>query len=118
VFSLLYVCHLYQEGLKMTLVAVNENGVRVGESHPRVRLTDWEVELIRILHEEDSLGYRRLAAIFEVSKRTIRDICHYRRRAETVVAWVEPRQAQRERRKATLEVRMAAGDPTMLDPCE
>jgi hypothetical protein len=83
------------------LVAVNENGVRIGESHPRVRLTDWEVELIRLLHEdqEQPVGYRRLAAIFEVSKRTIRDICAYRRRAETLVAWVEPRQAQREKKR-------------------
>ena len=86
----------------MRLVAVNENGVRVGESHPRVRLTDGEVELIRVLHEDAvaPLGYRKLAEIFEVSKRTIRDICAYRRRAETVVAWVEPRQVQREKRKA------------------
>lgn len=86
----------------IVLVAVNENGVRIGESHPRVRLTDGEVELIRLLHEDEHepVGYRRLAAIFEVSKRTIRDICAYRRRAETVAAWVEPRQLQRQRKKA------------------
>lgn len=84
------------------LVAVNANGVRIGESHPRARLTDWEVELIRQLHEdlEEPIGYRRLAAIFEVSKRTIRDVCAYRRRAETVAAWVEPRQEKRKRKGA------------------
>lgn len=89
----------------LRLVAVNENGVRVGESHPRVRLTDGEVELIRSMHEDsdEPLGYRRLATIFEVSKRTIRDICAYRRRAETVVAWIEPRQLQRERKRLRLE---------------
>lgn len=35
----------------MPEVLVNEKGRRVGETHPRARLTDHEVDLIRELHE-------------------------------------------------------------------
>jgi len=64
-------------------IAVNERGLRIGESHPRVKLADHDVALIRELHEDHGMGYRALARKFEVSKRTIRDICSYRTRAQT-----------------------------------
>lgn len=66
------------------LVTTNDRGLRIGESHARAKLTDHEVDLIRELHEEHGMGYRLLATKFEVSKRTIRDICSYRKRAQTV----------------------------------
>lgn len=43
------------------LVGVNENGRRVGESHPRAKLSDREVEQMFELHEKYGLGYRALA---------------------------------------------------------
>ncbi len=88
--------------------AINANGLRVGEDHPRAKLTDHDVDLIRdALDERDAfvavlvgLGYRRLvirralswlemdvrgiARRFEVSRSLIQDIYVGRRRAQTV----------------------------------
>jgi hypothetical protein len=61
-------------------VLVNEAGYRIGESHPASELSDADVERMRDLHEEAGWGYRRLSAEFQVPKRTVRDICTYRRR--------------------------------------
>ena len=52
------------------------------------RLTDHEVELMRVMHEEfplghpEHVGYRKLTAIFQVPRYTVRDFCLYRRRAK------------------------------------
>lgn len=67
-------------------VAVNERGLRVGESHQNSKLTDSEVELIRQLHE-DGLSYKKLAEKFEVSKSLIAAICRYERRNQAVERW-------------------------------
>ena len=55
-------------------------GHRIGESHPRARLSDTDVSLIRTLHEEHQLGYGTLAEKFGVAKSTVQDICTYRTR--------------------------------------
>jgi len=67
------------------LVAVNELGRRVGQDHPRAKLTDREVELIRQLSEE-GMRYDVLAEKFEVSRWTIGRICRFEIRAQTVAA--------------------------------
>lgn len=72
---------------KFKLVAVNENGQRVGETHPRARLTDADVDLIRELREDHGLTYQQLADKFDVSKSLIRYICKYQRRAQTPATW-------------------------------
>lgn len=54
-------------------------GLRRGELHPKAVLTDHEVELVRQLHEQ-GVGYKTLVKKFEVSKRSIRDICSYKTR--------------------------------------
>lgn len=54
-------------------------GRRTGEEHPNAILTDGEVELMRQLRE-DGMTWDRLVEKFEVPKRTVRDICSYRRR--------------------------------------
>ena len=64
-------------------------GCPVGETHPRAKLTDREVELIRELYGQPdeqgrAYGYRRLAAMFEVSKSFIRYVVKGERR------WQEP----------------------------
>lgn len=68
-------------------VGVNEKGVRVGEDHQRATLTDHDVELMRQLHEQDGIGYKRLAKMFEVSVRNVRDIVNYKRRVTAPTAW-------------------------------
>ena len=42
---------------------VNERGRRIGEPHPRAKLTGHEIELIRELAER--MSYREIAARFE-----------------------------------------------------
>jgi hypothetical protein len=54
-------------------------GRRVGEEHPNAILTDAEVERMRQLREEGKT-WDWLVEKFEVPKRTVRDICAYRRR--------------------------------------
>ncbi len=60
-------------------IFVNEQGRRVGESHPMAVLSDHEVELVHELYA-DGYGYKRLAKIMEVSHRSIRDILNGKRR--------------------------------------
>lgn len=68
------------------MVAINAEGRVVGEDHPRAKLTDADVELIRELHEEyEGYGYRKLAKMFDVSRWYIRDLCTYKRRNGIVV---------------------------------
>lgn len=69
------------------MVAVNERGWRIGETHHRAKATDAEIDLIRELHEEHGWGYRKLSMKFKLSKRTIRDICSYRKRAQFISGW-------------------------------
>ena len=68
------------------LVAVNAQGLRIGDSHPNASLTDGEVETVRRLHEA-GMSYEALAAKFEVSYWTIGRICRYERRAQTVAGF-------------------------------
>lgn len=65
------------------LIAVNEAGKRIGESHHMAELSDHEVDLMRELHENHAKGYKWLAKCFEVPLRTVRDICNYTKRAQT-----------------------------------
>lgn len=69
--------------LRTILVAVNEDGLRIGESHPRAKLSDDDVELIRSL-AEDGMCYRVIAQKFEISRVTVGRICRYERRGQTV----------------------------------
>ncbi len=62
-------------------IACNDAGVRIGESHQNAKLTDREVDTIRDLYDS-GIGYRRLSAMFEVSKTAIRLIVKCERRAQ------------------------------------
>lgn len=74
--------------MAMKLVGVNELGQRVGEDHPRARLTNHEVDLIRELGDEldhrgrRKWGRRKLSEKFEVSTWTIQSILECRSRAQ------------------------------------
>lgn len=70
-----------------TLVGISDQGKRCGETHPRARLTDHDIDLILTLREEHGLTYQQLADKFEVKKSTIADICKYRRRTTRPVRW-------------------------------
>ena len=60
--------------MKKQLVAVNERGLRVGDSHHNARLTNHEVDLLLTLRDE-GWSYRKLAEKFEISKSGVRKIC-------------------------------------------
>lgn len=63
------------------MVAVNDRGRRIGESHPRAKLDDHEIDLIRELLEEGmSLG--EAAAKFDISKKHASNIRACKARAQ------------------------------------
>lgn len=69
-------------------IAVNEIGRRIGESHPRAKLTDRDIDLIRELHEEHGMGYKTIARKFETCHMTIAKICRYEIRCQTPDRWL------------------------------
>lgn len=73
--------------LPSRMVAVNERGYRIGDSHQRAKLTDEQVEQIRELFEDGFHSYRRLAKMFTVNRGTIRDIVTFRRRNQYAERW-------------------------------
>jgi hypothetical protein len=81
------------EGMsKMKTVAVNEKGRRVGESHPRAKLSDHEVDLLRELVEEliasgmrPMEAYRQTAEKFELHVVTVKGIVRYAQRSAVAV---------------------------------
>lgn len=57
----------------------NAAGQRIGQSHPRAKLSDLEVEYIRRLATA-GLTHREIAAKFEISKSMVTLIVNYHRR--------------------------------------
>ena len=50
-----------------------------GEDHFKAKISDHDCELIRALRE-DGMAWSLIAEKFEVPKRTVRDICAFKRR--------------------------------------
>lgn len=59
--------------------AISDCGRIIGESHPRAKLTDKQVDMLRDLNDE-GIGYRRLAKMFNLPRSTVACICQYTRR--------------------------------------
>lgn len=74
------------------LIAVNERGLAIGESHPRAVLTNHEVEMLLELRAE-GFSYSWLAKKFEVAKGTVAKICRGERRGQYPVAFRRARGA-------------------------
>jgi DNA invertase Pin-like site-specific DNA recombinase len=72
---------------RVQFVAVNEQGYRIGSSHHNARLSDEVIDKIRDMHEDQEIGYRKLAKIFDIPLSTIKKICKYERRAQTPDRW-------------------------------
>lgn len=64
-------------------IALNENGRRIGESHPGAKLLDHEVDQVLALLEA-GLSYAQVAEKFDVSKSCIAHIATGRRRGQAV----------------------------------
>lgn len=69
-------------------VQINEHGLRIGQDHPKAILTDRQVRQFFELRAQ-GLGYRRLAAIFDISKSHARYICKGRSRCQTPTRFKE-----------------------------
>lgn len=72
------------------LIGIDDRGNRVGEDHPRAKLSDEDVELIRQLWEERGehpISLKQIANKFEVAKSTIHDIVTFKRRATYPTGW-------------------------------
>ena len=92
-------------------VAVNERGRRIGEPHHNALISDSLVDQMRARHEDDGLGYRKIAREFNVALTTVRKICRYERRAQTPERWKTIRATRArasENRKLLLPGRQAA----------
>lgn len=65
-------------------ISLNENGKRVGESHPRAKLLDREVDLVLDLLAS-GMSYAEAAQKMDVSKSCVAHIASGRRRSQVVV---------------------------------
>ncbi len=74
------------KGKKM-IVAVNEQGYRIGSSQHNCRLSDEIVDQIRDMHEDLGIGYRKIAKHLNLKRSTVQKICNYERRAQTPDRW-------------------------------
>lgn len=75
---------------KIVYLGLTAAGKRVGETHPRAKLSDHDVDLIRELgdpEDPDRLSYSVIADKFGVSKSTVRDIIKCRRRYAVAERW-------------------------------
>lgn len=74
-------------------VALNEEGRRIGEGHPRAKLLDAEVDQVLDLLAA-GLSYATVAAKMDVSKSCIAHIASGRRRSQTAARVVRVSLAQ------------------------
>jgi AraC-like DNA-binding protein len=70
--------------------AHNENGRRIGETHPVATIPDAVVRRIRDLREHEHWSLRRIAADCGVSVMHVWRICRYEVRAQIPVEWRTP----------------------------
>ena len=78
------------------MVALNENGQRIGETHHRARLTNHDVDLImELIDDADEcrkagrgfLTDSEIADKFEIAKSTVHAYRHGLRRCQIPVSW-------------------------------
>lgn len=69
------------------MVAVDERGFRVGETHHNARLSDALVEHIRDLFEYEGLRVGEICGRLGVARTTVKKIIRYERRISTPERW-------------------------------
>jgi len=69
------------------LVAYNESGWRIGETHHNSKISDERVDEIRDRHECFGWSYTRIARYYAMSYSTVQSICQYRRRGQRAERW-------------------------------
>lgn len=69
-------------------IPLGERGTPLGDHNARTVIPDAIVEELRDLHEQDGLGWRKIARLFPAYRaRTIKAIIYYERRNVTPVRW-------------------------------
>lgn len=68
------------------MIAVNDRGLAIGESHPRAVLTNRDVDIVLELRSE-GYSYAWIAMKMEVHKGTIAKICTGQRRGQYAVGF-------------------------------
>lgn len=76
------VLHIYERA-SMQKIALNEQGRRIGESHPNAKLSDRDVELVLELREA-GFSLRAIAEKMDVKKECIWKIVHGYRRGQAI----------------------------------
>ena len=80
--------HIWRQGGAMReYVAVNDRGLRIGETHPRSTISDATVDLIREYHEDKGRSYGWIAMRLKIPARTVGKICRYEIRAQWPDRW-------------------------------
>ena len=68
-------------------IAVNDEGRRIGEGHPRATISDADVKRMRDMHEFDGVGVRRIARLMGLRHTTVARILAYSRRNQVPHEW-------------------------------
>lgn len=66
----------------MLIVAVNDRGQRIGETHPQAKYSNGEVAGVLALRDQ-GLSYSQIATACQMPKSTIAHICRGDRRCQT-----------------------------------
>lgn len=72
---------------KPLLVAIDDRGFRIGETHHNARLSDALVDQIRDMHEYEGLRVGEICERLGLAKTTVVKICRYERRASLPHRW-------------------------------
>lgn len=75
------------KSIRTILVAYNEYGRRIGETHHNSRIPDAKVEEIRDRHEYDGWNCLQIASHYLLSVNTVKKICNYQRRGQRAERW-------------------------------
>lgn len=94
---------------RVVIVAYNESGIRIGETHHNARIPDVLVDRIRELHEDEGWGYVAISQELNLSLTAVRKICTYERRAQTPVRWKRVKLDQ-------VSYKRAEADPALCTP--
>lgn len=72
---------------KKRTVALNDRGCRIGETHPRAKLMDYEVDMVFELRDS-GMTLAAIAEKLDVTKGTVWKILTGRRRGQVAARWV------------------------------
>ncbi len=72
---------------RVRLVAINEAGYRIGESHHNARISDAMVNRMRDMHEHEGAGPKQIASDLRIAYEAVCAIIYYRRRTQVPRGW-------------------------------